>query len=232
MNPLYLFLFFILIAITFHIALVRHWPLNELNWKKVDYLWISLSLISIIGLSATIRTDWYSTTLIIDRYARQSRLEDLKHALADATGAAICRATLRTEYSPSNIDQIVAEYQSACEVFKKLSSIDTLNNKDEARGFVELLPESLQPLRRKFNQPEIIEEFDSIENAHNGFLKSIQEENKTRNLASKSDFEKIMSIFAAPLLVIALALRLTKVTGEISLKKVMKHSSQNPDQQK
>ena len=63
MPPLYIALpsfwvpmaVFVGTLIVFHLAFVWWWQLSEVSWRKVDYVWLGLSVLAIIGGASQLR---------------------------------------------------------------------------------------------------------------------------------------------------------------------------------
>jgi len=48
-KPLWMIVVFALFLVAFHILLVKVWPLQKQAWKKVDYIWLGVAALAIIG---------------------------------------------------------------------------------------------------------------------------------------------------------------------------------------
>lgn len=216
MNPAAILFCLVLLMAFWHLVFIKCRPLNELGWKVMDYAWIPFSLLTVFSLSTTVRTDWYSVAAKLDDSARQARLKDLE-ATIDASVSRLCGWDPEPGLTPKQRRSLSADYRVACASFRELR--DGLDFSSPARkvGFLLLLPDSLTDRRAGLQLAAANDELDRIAQSYENFLHAIQRQEISKRLASRSDTEAIAAVFALLFLLLAVSLRLTKVTGEVRL---------------
>ena len=200
----------------FHVVLVFMAKLDKNAWKWVDYFWLSFALIGLVGQVAESRR----ITATGFRSMSEAKLESNFRILRDridfyANSEAFCRQPVRTSSSPpeEEFNRIKLEFDRACEWAKKYASTMP---KTVQPPFAELLwiefpyaqneassatKDSMDSIRQS------VEEYNLLVREHTGLLQSQE----------KSEFERTLAMLSPLLLAVALALRITKVTGEIRL---------------
>jgi hypothetical protein len=208
-TPLYLFLVFVVVLAAMHLALVRRRSLSDIAWKHMDYVWLAAAALGLFAASVQ-----------IDRTLSQRYLENterpriaatysfLREQLADPAG--VCMPRQRSALSPANFDEIVAEQQALCKRAKEIAAkMPTAFDRDfpplEATGF--------EPVG-----------IDS--NFESGFVHGVSRAAELYRLqqlryaelvksSEQSTGELVLSVLGPLLISFALALRVTKVSGEI-----------------
>jgi hypothetical protein len=103
----------------------------------------------------------------------------------------------------------------ACYEVFKISELVGRAGKTPEQPFFYFLDTS--KTRAKFESSELINKFDELVDSHNKFTEALK---KAKDIRSKTQLdinETTLSYFSPLLFVIAIALRITKVTGEIRL---------------
>jgi hypothetical protein len=170
-----------------------------------------LAFLSIIGLSGEARQ------YFAERMLPQSEAK-LNHFAAEVLGVMPTWATIpcdppfvRSEYSPSNFDEVMVQYGEYCAWL--IAKQEELTPVIEGRQVVDVTSfaqSSLFPLVADIKFEEgylrrLLEEYNF----------SLVELQNFKSESNKSEIEVIIIFFAPVVLAIALALRLTKVSGEI-----------------
>jgi hypothetical protein len=135
--------------------------------------------------------------------------------ISDQNNAGICRTFIKTEYSPDNFQEVQKNFDKACEWKKKVSkivlrSIDTINLKTIDTTKIPALPNN-EPMVNEYKMNVI---FD-IKN-YNRWANELRLNYKKRE---KSVSEIVLIYFSPLLLIVGLAIRITKVTGELMYEK-------------
>ena len=217
-SPISIFLFLVICIVCSHFWFIRYRPIfNEIYWKKVDYFWLAFSVVGLIGLTSQVRQDWYQTELEISDLRVKSSLESLKHRAKYAVSPAICRVFIETDFSPDNLKDIQAEYDFACEEFKVLTKEILSATHERDTGFLDLYYTKQKSL--KFSNELITETLNYLLSAYQEYLLTIDERKQIRQKTKKTDMEFILLLLSPYLLVIALTIRVTKVSAEIQIKK-------------
>ena len=215
-NKWYVFLIFSVALLVFHWALVFRWPLGKTAWKKVDYVWLSLALLGIFGLASETRQifarsmkAWADTRLEASIARLQMRLDNYTE------GSALCRKFNRTELSPppGELEKIQNEYDAMCEWHRTIKPIfpkSTTEIRDEIN------PKRLQPIP-EVTDPILSVAQTALTSAVENFNSALRAQRYLQKKSQRDEIEFLIFILSPILLAIALALRLTKVTGEIRL---------------
>lgn len=204
---------FLVAIVLFHVVLIWLSPfrITEIGWKRVDYLWLSMAMISVLGLSGEAR-QYFS-----ERMLRQSEA-GFNYIVADVLGVLPSWAAIpcdppfiRSEYSPENFDEVLLQYREYCawltskqeELTKIVEGRQAVDLTYFAQGAQFLLVADIAFEERYLRQ--LLQEY-------NVRLLEIQELSIE---TQKSELEVATLFYAPVVLAIALALRLTKVSGEI-----------------
>ena len=204
---------FVIATTAFHVLFVRVLPLTSVQWKRVDYAWLSLALLGIVAAVANNRSVVANNLLVMAESRSRSSLESLYHRAEFGTSIAICRKFNRTDFSPTpeTFDRLQREYDAQCAWFKKVLS--TLGPIDQRQ----LAP--LDAVALAGPQPH-----GGDEDSTRSFVKSVRDYNASlddikplKAATSSGGLEQFVQFLGPALLALALALRITKVTGEIQL---------------
>ena len=200
----------------FHVVLVFTVKLNKKAWIWVDYFWLAFALIGLVGQVAESRR----ITAEGLRSMSEARVESNFRILRDrldfyANSQAFCRQPVRTTSSPpeQEFNRIKIEFDRACEWAKEYASN---------------VPRTVQPPFAEVawdefpsaqNDPNSVtkDSVDSIHQSVEEYNLLVREHSKLTASQGKSEFEKTLAMLSPVLLAVALALRITKVTGEIRL---------------
>lgn len=222
-DPTWVFLLFVIFLVFFHVWLVFLKPIGNIGWKVVDYIWLGVAVLGLIGQSAQVRQHWYASTNELLHYKIEATREELKRSADFSIGPAICRTFIRTESSPSNLDQIQSEYNFACTEFTEITKQVRLADKSHYGGFLNLLDTS--KFRSKLTNPILIDTLENLVKAHQEFMNACAEERHAKYNMQSTSAEFALIVLSPYLFMFALALRIAKVSGEIRLAK--KQSRQN-----
>lgn len=219
-----LFLVFVVALLIFHWLLVFPWPLSKMGWKPlgkrgwkiVDYIWLSAGSIALVATAFQAR-QILATNMIrsIESLFGESVDPAKYYSSPGFSEGLLCRKFNRGPLSPPPVefDRTQKEYDEACawakEISARVAGVDRWTAIDTAN-----LPAAPKTTEDGilFAEREIHAGFDS----HNAIVSRRQA--LESNLA-RSEFELTMAILAPLLAVIALALRMAKVTGELRLEK-------------
>ena len=204
---------FLVSVVLFHAIFIWFSPLRltEIGWKRVDYDWLSLAFLSIIGLSGEAR-QYFAERMLPQTEAK------LDHIAAEVLELMPNWATIpcdppfvRSEYSPSNFDEVMVQYGEYCAwLIAKQEELTPVIEGRQAVDVTSFAQSSLFPLVADIEFEEgylrrLLEEYNF----------SLVELQNFKSESNKSEMEVIIIFFAPVVLAIALALRLTKVSGEI-----------------
>ncbi|HHT9136865.1 MAG TPA: hypothetical protein ACFYEK_06405 [Candidatus Wunengus sp. YC60] len=206
-------MFFVIFLIVLDLLLVRWLKLSKVAWKKTEYVWLGFATLGLIGMAIDAKT-LLSRNLLQQHVERQYGMYvSVRQDIEFGTGAAICRKFIRSEYSPADLEEIQREYDFACTWFRE--RLVQLPH-DPRPEFPDLVIDIASAMS-KVTDEMLLEYFHllsrDIENYKIG-LDILQTLQRGANPEGSKD---ALIIFSPMLLAFALALRITKVTGEIKL---------------
>lgn len=208
-NVWYMLLFFLTILLLMHAPFLWHKNLSKKAWKKIDYLWLFAALIGIISLASEQRIDTAKRWFEIEEHRLKFLFSQIKYDLDPSIHSYFCTDSIRTEYSPDNFDEIERNRKLECkwmmDANKSISQYDV--NDHPAIDFENLPSRSFKPM-----YPDIYEHLKQTINDYNKQRFILLD---MKELSQKNNFEKSLFSLAPFLLLFALALRITKVTGEL-----------------
>jgi hypothetical protein len=214
-NPWIAILTLIIATGILHLLLV--WPKNltKRQWKKVDYYWILLTSLGIIGTTRVAEKTISQNDSYVVKYQLLFEADQLVSYLTPENSSWVCRTFTKTEFSPENIEEVQKEYDKACQWRNDVSkivikSIDTINF-----NLIEI--KKLPILNANDSQIKVFKNdiFDHIK-TYNNCVKILKKNSQIQEPTTGD----IMIIYFSPILLIAgLSLRITKVTGELKYEK-------------
>lgn len=195
----------------FHLAFV--WPRNltKLGWKVVDYIWLAAALFGLIG-SLGVARQGVAQTLLTTAAARvESSASDVESALRFGTSGAICRRFIRTEFSPppEEFEHLQRGFDDQCAWFR------------DARAKLQVSPwAKREPLTLEIlgaPAPKGGEEWAliSLRQTLDRYNEAITTARRVAADAKRNDVEWALIVIGPFLLAVALALRISKVSGEL-----------------
>ncbi len=206
---------FALALVIFQLVLVRWIPLSKVAWKKVDYVWLSLAMLGIIGGVGAARQQIAINFISLAESRITFAEEQIKERLEFGRGPAICRTFVRSEFSPppEEFNRIQREYDEQCNWFR------TVSEKLQDTTFVkrEILRLEDFGILPSGGDEWATSNLKDAAQWYNNALKAYKELSKARH---RSNLEFTLTVVGPFLLAIALALRITKVTGEIRLERL------------
>ena len=110
----YAIICFLIATMAFHLLLVYPKNLSKRGWKQVDYLWISLTAIGLIGPTTTVKSRVTRNQMEAINVRVPVAYRSPKYFLSPAYHSYVCRDNVRTELSPDNFDEIVEDDRRSC----------------------------------------------------------------------------------------------------------------------
>ena len=208
-RPLYLLAVFVALLVLMDVLLVRVAKLDDTSWKKVDYVWLGATAIGI--LVAGVEAQHLLSQRYLDGTARKraaTAYESLRGTLERATG--LCEQRTRTENSPLNFNEMLNEMRSLC-----------AQSRAAAARMPAKMPDSCPTLDDVGFMP-----FGEGSKYETSFVQSVVEGAERYRAQQKrcamfieaaapSQARLVYSVLGPLMLVFAVALRITKVTGEV-----------------
>jgi hypothetical protein len=216
-NPWRLIIAFVIFLIVFDLVLVRLLRLNKIAWKRIDYIWLIIAALGLLSTATESRRLLAVNEIEVVKFRAASEYKFLQSEIRSAKNW-ICSPFHRTEYSPPDYDEIVQEFSKACDYYDSL--LVNLSSEPPTNFGRFDLPKNIQrpnvkndSLRDSFIRLDsYIERYNQFSTEHANLIK----------LNDKTEFERGLTLLGPLLLAFALALRITKVTGEIKLERQTK----------
>jgi hypothetical protein len=202
-------------TLLFHVLFVWLQNLSKKQWKKVDYIWISLTAMGLIGTTRIAEKTISQNNSYAIKYEMAFNTKELLYHLTPENSSWVCRTFVKDKYSPENLEDLQLKYDAACEWRTKVAKV-VVNAIDSPK--LEII--DVKKL------PELVENDSQIKTFKKIVLDYIKQYNncvtalqKNADLQQNGDSDIIMIYFSPILLILGLALRITKVTGELKYEK-------------
>lgn len=221
-NHLVLVSVFLSALVLFHVLFV-YLPkscLTKSGWKRTDYLYLLLGGLGLLWSVTNNRVEYAQNVGELATTRFQTAYEELRAELSEASlGSIVCIRFQRSEYSPpeSEFSRIQNEYVAACDWMRAYSSTlpSSLSPGDGVNALLVGLHHHPIFADQVLNQDfQLVDHFaNNLEMANSDYA-SVQKKHRP------TESEDLMHALAPFLLAVALALRITKVTGELRLDKL------------
>ncbi len=213
-NTRAVFAIFVLALIVFDLVLIRWWKLRAITWKRVDYFWIGLGALGLMGAVSQARQVLatgllaYSDEQVAGAYSMVRW-----HIRTFSEGGGICRTFVRSQWSPpeEEFNRVQREYDATCEWFKRVRS--TIAQTDQPKA-EEIAWENLPPLPH-ITLSDLKESVESFRQSVAYYNLWVRKHNELAAKTKRSTCEETLLLLSPVILVVALAIRITKVTAEI-----------------
>jgi hypothetical protein len=205
------FLVVLIATVVFHLLLV--WPknLSKHGWKYVDYAWILIAALGIIGAVGANRQTLSSALKESAAMRLESTADWLTQRVSVGTSSAVCRKFIRSEYSPppEEFERSQREFDQQCEWFReaqrRLEGPPFSSREQIALSDLGALPPS--------GGDDYL--FKYLQKAIEDYNTALQAKTTMDINAKQTWYEDIMEILYPWFVAVAIGLRLSKVTGEI-----------------
>jgi hypothetical protein len=211
-SPLWLFSILVLLLVGFDLVLVRWLRLGKVAWKRVDYIWLIVAALGLYGAAADVRRTAAANSLPLQHDLRQVAYLSVVDSVRFMTGPAVCREFVRSNSSPKNFDEVQVEFNRVCTFARTLAhALPTTEPKALDRDFF---------LRRPpVTESALRENYQWLDQRVEDYLTADRQYSETVRGVERTSMDLFYAAIAPVLLVVALALRITKVTGEIRLER-------------
>ncbi len=214
-NPLWILGVLAIALLIFHLLFVWFQTMPSLFWKKIDYTWLSMALLGLLGTVAT------NQIILSERYAdlTVTRIESQFRWVLDRARAGTslaCRTFIASEFSPPPevMEKTQREYDEQCVWFRRV--LDRLEQIDSTEGQL-VNVELLAGTPPSGGDADVYRRFVNAVDDYNILVKR---ERELRDNVDSSELVDAIQLLSPILLAVAIALRLTKVSGEIALEKM------------
>lgn len=199
LSSWWLVLLFAMFCVVFHFTLVVLYPLDSIAWKRVDYVWLPFALVGALGAIAANRTAVAQNQLELATSRATFAFEQVKTFLGSTQDLPLCQ---RSSDQTAQCAWFIA-------VRKGLDGTDA--KKFEAIDLVKLAGPAPAAT---YGWP-----YQTLENHVRWFNENAADVHDLESLRKRGPLEDLLQFLGPFLLVVALALRLTRVTGEISIER-------------
>jgi hypothetical protein len=203
-DPVFVFLFFRGCVGISHVLFIFLYKLTTEQWRLMDYIWISLTAIGLFATAAQVRNSMNQRLIPLSVPPLVTDFKILRDLL-DTYTHAFCGPHVRSDLSPPNFDAIEEERKIVC---------------DWLKGVVLTLPDRVEPDFPELTMPappNVDEEvtINGIRGAFNSYNKLRREREALLAATKSNSFEEIIYTLGPLLTSVGLAIRFTKVTGEL-----------------
>jgi hypothetical protein len=206
------------LLVALDLLLVRWLRLGKVSWKRMDYIWLGFGALGLLGAVAQVRME--SASAQLDMYEKRAivafdSVKSLVEVYASNPGP-ICRTFVRSEFSPppDEFQRIQNEYNTACEWVKQVSEALKTHATSPPRPIDRASP---LPPRPQVSDGALKGMFRGLDRQLAYFDQNIQAFEALRQKSKRTPTEETFVYIGPFLLAIALAIRITKVTGELKL---------------
>lgn len=217
-TNLWVFLAFFSIALVlFHIVLVfaakLGMTLGKKGWKKADYYWLGFTALGLFGASSQARHQVAKNMLPTAASHASWAQDELTHEIgfyAEDPGI-LCRKFVRSEHSPplEQFDRVQRQWDDACQWIKRVAKVIPVK-----KAAVPIDVASLPAAPASAETDGFIRTVKGYVAEYN---QALRDRDALRKEAEHSATEATWVVISPVLLALALALRITKVTGELRL---------------
>jgi len=210
-SPVLLLFTLVLATLACHALFLWIFPLGEVTWKRVDYVWLFAAALGVLASSGKAARFIAENQLKnFQEPATISSYEFLRADIKSGAEGSVCVALHRSADSPTDFDDRAKERQLICEQYKKLDaqmpeSVEPPFKSLKELGFVPLTgnPQYVTASFDLANRD--VEEYE--------LNRKMYDEISERTKSSK--WENAYLAMGPLLLAVAVALRITKTSGEI-----------------
>jgi hypothetical protein len=204
---------FVVALLAFHVALVWIWPLGKIGWKKVDYIWLAFALLGGLGGVGSARQFLATGRGSLAEERVRTEAQWVLERINAGTSVAVCRQFVRSDFSPpeQEFNRIQREFDALCAWFKAASQ--RASSELSGGGTTTLVDLAGAP------PPQVTDRWhiESLSEQVDRYNAVIRARNELAASSKPSEGEILLMIFGPYFLGVAVALRITKVTGEIRL---------------
>lgn len=199
----------------FHAALVFAWPLGRVGWKVVDYVWLLFGLLGALSGVQAVRQEIAAGLLPEAEDVLRSEGAAILDRIAIGASPAVCRTLDPFEAAPPDDETArrQREFDEVCQWFRAAKRRVQGGLPAERPLTMEALGGGPVPEAREFS---IV---DSLGDAVARYERAHATVERLSLEADQSDAEAALSAIGPFLIAVALALRITKVTGELRLER-------------
>ena len=122
-STVFILVTFLVVLVVSYLILVRWVSLSKITWNKIDYIWLSLALLGIVGAVESNRQNIAANMATMAKPVVEFCANDVERRIASGQSTAVCRKFVRSEFSPPPdvFDRNQKEYDEQCAWFNNAS---------------------------------------------------------------------------------------------------------------
>jgi len=209
-SPPFLFLTLAVLTLLFHIGFVWVKTLRDVTWKHVDYIWLFAAVVGLLVSSGKAARFIASNQLDMQEPVVSTSYDFLRAAIKNGVTGSACWPRVRGENSPKNFDEIDESRRVICEQYKKLDA---------------QMPDSVEPPFRPLADLGFVpitgdetywkNETEAVRSEAFTYEKDLAKYSELVVRKHSSQWEDAYIAMGPLLLAFAVAIRITKASGEI-----------------
>ena len=206
---------FVAATAVFHAALVFAWPLGRVGWKVVDYVWLLVGLLGALSGVQAVRQEIAAGLLPEAEDVLRTDAAAIVDRIAIGASPAVCRTLDPFEAAPQDEETArrQREFDEVCAWFRSAKRRVDGGLPTERPLTMEALGGGSVPQAAEFSIVESLADAVARYNRAHATVERLSAQ------ADQSDAEATLTTIGPFLIAIALALRITKVTGELRLER-------------
>lgn len=206
---------FVILLVVFHLVFVRWVKLGPRAWKRTDYVWLGFATLGLSSAAAHARIA--SASVQVNAYENRvhTAFEHLRNQveLCATEPGIVCRTFIRSEASPpaDQFAELQREHDAACEWARQVR--DSIAQRDSQP--LQRLDKAVLPAAPEVSNVALAETIQDIYARLERFNSTLQAVRTLNDMNRQTAAEQVLVYLGQFLLAAALALRITKVTGEL-----------------
>ncbi|WP_226476226.1 hypothetical protein [Pseudomonas sp. MWU16-30323] len=185
---------------------------TDIGWKRIDYFWLLFGALGLVAACNVVKKDWYETQVSLDRGGVENLWRNVVSVGAKMGSPDMCAsAVIDARPSPSARDERIR----ACTLFEQYV-IDRKADELTRIRFYDTL-RLAGALKTQYKDPEVINRLTGLEKTFDELSKAEKELRDHEFLLEEAKGSREFTYLFPYLFVLAVAIRLAKVRGEINL---------------
>ncbi|OLY72823.1 hypothetical protein AU074_08910 [Pseudomonas sp. ATCC PTA-122608] len=185
---------------------------TDIGWKRIDYFWLLFGAIGLVAACNVVKKDWYETQVSLDRGGVENLWRNVVSVGAKMGSPDMCAsAVIDARPIPSARDERIR----ACTMFEQYV-IDRKADELTRIRFYDAL-RLAGALKTQYKDPEVINRLTGLEKSFDELSKAEKELRNHEFLLEEAKGSREFTYLFPYLFVLAVAIRLAKVRGEINL---------------
>jgi hypothetical protein len=208
--------------LVFYLVFVRWLRIGKVAWKRMDYIWLGVASIGLIGSVGQVRILVALAQLDMSEKRAMSSFSVARRLIGQyaSSPGVVCRKFIRTEFSPppKEMEKTQKEYDLVCEWLQKIHSA-IQEQSIRLASPPKRIDWTVLPPRPKVTGAELNSILRDIDSQVAYFDEDLYTYEHVRELSKRTELENTFVVLGPSLLAVAIAIRFAKVSGEIALEK-------------